>query len=263
MKRTPEEFQKAFLDVLQEGRYGTPSLWEEYLQKHLTREGARVYALEHCVFAANFPRWLANIAGNCPYLDVRKYLIENMYVEEVSDPTITTGHYESMVDFTVALGVDRDYIYAYQGAPLTRMRIVYSDWISRNLPWLEAMAAIEGDEVSRGSEMIKRVGERARTSRKMWEKLKLSDAALEHWDAADAADSEEGGHGDLPLVILKKYADTEEKQDSCLRAARERQATNRIWFDQIGVWASKVSGLPAPSLDRQPIPAPVMALTPA
>jgi hypothetical protein len=264
MRRTPEEFQKAFLDVLQEGRYGTPSVWEEYLRNHLTPEGARVYALEHCVFAANFPRWLSNIAGNCPYLDVRKYLIENMYVEEVSDPTITTNHYESMVDFTVALGIDREYILSYTGAPLTRMRIVYSDWVSRHTPWLEAMAAIEGDEVSRGSEMIKRVGERARTSRVMWAKLGLSDKALEHWDGADAADSEEGGHGDLPLVILKKYADTEEKQAACLEAARERQATNRVWFDQIGVWAYEASGLTPPSLEqRHPVPAPRLALATA
>ena len=86
----------------------------------MTREGARVYALEHCVFAANFPRWLTNITGNCPILEVRQYLIQNAFVEEVRDPTITTGHYESLVDFAVALGLDRDYIYNYQGAPITR-----------------------------------------------------------------------------------------------------------------------------------------------
>src|SRR5665213_2550511 len=104
MKQTPNEFAKAYLDVLQETRYGTPSIFEEYVRGHVTREGARVYALEHCVFAANFPRWLSNIIGNCPHLDVRKFLIENIYTEEVNDPNISTGHYESMVDFTVALG---------------------------------------------------------------------------------------------------------------------------------------------------------------
>lgn len=261
MKRSPEQFGQAFLDVLQETRYGTPSIWELYVRSHQSREGIRVWALEHCVFAANFPRWLANIAGNCPRLDVRKFLIGNMYVEEVTDPTITTGHYESMVDFTVALGVDRAFIYAYEGAPITRMRIAYSDWVSRNLPWLEAMAAIEGDEVARGTEMIKRVGDRAHWSRKMFDPLNLSDGALEHWDAADAADSEEGGHGDVPLVLLKRYADTEEKQEGCLRAARERQLTNRVWYDQIGVWMFRASGFEPPSLEeRHPVPRPVLAV---
>jgi pyrroloquinoline quinone (PQQ) biosynthesis protein C len=260
MKRSPEEFQTAILDLIEEMRYRTPTVYDEFRRTHLTREGARVYALEHCVFAANFPRWLANIAGNCPHLDVRKYLIENMYVEEVHDPTIEIGHYESMVDFTVALGIERQYIYGYTGAQITKLRIVYCDWVSRTLPWLEAFAAIAGNEIARGKEMIKRVGDRARTSRRQWAALNLSEDALSHWDAADAADSEEGGHGDVPLDILKKYADTEEKQDVCLRAMRERQLTNRIWFDQIGLWAYEASGLtPPPLVHREPLPAPVMA----
>src|SRR5919109_1449009 len=100
--RSAEQFKEAILDVLEEGRWTVPTLLETYNANHMTREGARVYALEHCVFAANFPRWLTNIAGNCPILEVRQYLIQNAFVEEVRDPTIVTGHYESLVDFAVA-----------------------------------------------------------------------------------------------------------------------------------------------------------------
>jgi pyrroloquinoline quinone (PQQ) biosynthesis protein C len=201
----------------------------------MTRIEARVYALEYCVFAANFPRWLTNIAGNCPILEVRQYLIENAFVEEVRDPTITTGHYESLVDFAVALGLDRNYIYNYQDAPITKIRIIYCEYVSRYRPWLEAFASIAANEVARGKAMIKRVGERARTSRKSWNKLKLDDKALPHRDAADEADSSEGGHGDAPLDLLAKYADTKVKQEACLQAIRDRQAVNRMWMDQIGV----------------------------
>ena len=260
MKRSPEEFQTAILDLLQQGRWGVPTIWEEYYRNHLTREGARVFGLEHCVFAANFPRWLANIAGNCPHLEVRKYLIENMYVEEVKDPTIPVGHYESLVDFCVALGIDRQFVYGYTGAPITKMRITYCDWVSRHKPWLEAFAAIAGNEVARGKEMIKRIGERARTSRKTWASLNLSQEALAHWDAADSADSADGGHGDAPLDFLKTYAVTREQQDACLAAMTERQQVNRIWADQLGVWAFEASGLKPPVItSRQPKPAPVLA----
>ena len=247
--RTPDEFQEAILDLLQELRWDTPTYLEEFNKKHMNRDGARVYAVEHCVFAANFPRWLANITGNCPHLEVRKYLIENTYVEEVKDPTITTGHYESLVDFAVALGADRDFVYSHKGAPITQMRIVFCEWMSRNKPWLVAFAAIAGNEVARGNAMIKRVGERARTSRKNWEALKLPDSALAHWDAADSADSAEGGHGDAPLEFLRKYAVTREDQDACLEAMRERQMVNRMWSDQVGVWCFEASGLKPPSLD--------------
>lgn len=247
--RSAEQFKEAILDVLEEERWTVPTLLETYNANHMTREGARVYALEHCVFAANFPRWLTNIAGNCPILEVRQYLIENAFVEEVRDPTIVTGHYESLVDFAVALGLDRDYIYNYQGTPITKMRITYCEYVSRYRPWLEAFASIAGNEVARGKAMIKRVGERARTSRENWSKLNLDDKALAHWDAADEADSSDGGHGDAPLDILAKYADTKEKQDACLEAIRDRQAVNRIWMDQIGVWSYEASGVKPPTLD--------------
>ena len=261
--RTPDEFQEAILDTLQKLRWDTPTYLEEYNRKHMTRDGARVYAIEHCVFAANFPRWLSNITGNCPHLDVRQYLIQNTFVEEVKDPTITSGHYESLVDFAVALGADREFVYGYRGAPITQMRIVYCEWVSRQKPWLEAFAAIAGNEVARGKAMIKRVGDRARTSRDNWKALKLDDKALAHWDAADAADSSEDGHGDAPLEILRKYAVTREQQDACLQAMRDRQMVNRMWSDQVGVWCFEASGLKPPSLDgRHKAPAMSMGKTP-
>jgi pyrroloquinoline quinone (PQQ) biosynthesis protein C len=260
MTRSSEEFRDAMLDMIQEVRWKPPTLHDEYCAKHLSREGARVYALEHCVFAANFPRWLANITGNTPHLDVRQYLIENQFVEEVRDPTVTTGHHESLVDFAVALGLERDYVYGYQGAPITKMRIVYCEWVSRTRPWLEAFAAIAGNEVARGTQMIGRVGEMARTSRRQWAALRLDDKALAHWDSAEAADTESGGHGDAPLEILMKYADTREKQDACLQAMKDRQMVNRVWYDQIGQWEYEVSGLPRPTLDgRFTWPVPVVA----
>ena len=129
------------------------------------------------------------------------------------------------------------------------MRIIYCEYVSRYRFWLEAFASIAANEVAGGKAMIKRVDERARTSRKSWDKLKLDDKALAHWDAADKADSSEGGHGDAPLDLLAKYADTKEKQDACLQAIRDRQAVNRMWMDQIGVWSYEASGLKPPTLD--------------
>lgn len=252
--RSPKEFREALLDEC-EARWHPPTYLEEFNRNNLRREGARIYAIEHCVFAANFPRWLANIAGNCPHLDVRQYLIENMFVEEVRDPTVETPHYESLVDFAVGLGVDRDFCVNYKGAPVTRWRMGYCEWVSKQ-PWLQGFAAITASEVSRGKDMIARVGERAKSSRRTWESLNLSSKELAHWDSAEEADSHEGGHGDMPLVILEKYARTRAEQDQCLTAARELIDVYRMWADQIGVWAFEASGLKVPSLDRrQPGPA--------
>ena len=85
-------------------------------------------------------------------------MIENMYVEEVEDPTIKNGHYESMVDFAVALGYGRDYVRAYQGKVHTQMAIAYWDQASRTKPWLEAFAAVGGLEVVNNREIAERYG---------------------------------------------------------------------------------------------------------
>jgi pyrroloquinoline quinone (PQQ) biosynthesis protein C len=259
MARTPEQLKQALLDVCQK-RWDPPTYLEEFNRAHLTKEGARIYAIEHCVFAANFPRWLANIAGNCPHLEVRKYLIENMYVEEVRDPTVITGHYESLVDFAVALGADRQWVYDYKGSPITRWRMGYCEWASRSRPWLEGFAAITASEVSRGKEMIARVGERAKSSPKNWTKLNLKKKELAHWESAEEADSHEGGHGDMPITILMKYAKTQTEQDAALDAADELIQVYRMWADQVGVWAFAASGLKTPSLDgRNAAPKPKTA----
>ena len=45
-----------------------------------------------------------------------------------------------------------------------------------------------------------------------------------------------------------------------LAAMLERQQVNRIWADQLGVWAFEASGLKPPVItSRQPKPAPVLA----
>ena len=135
---SPEQFEDQMARLIWETRWKEHNSFDVWLQNHMCREGAAVFALEHTVFADEFPRWFGNIIGNCPELDVRQYMIENMYVEEVTDPTIDTGHYESMVDFSVALGFERSYVYVYKGRTYTKMALAYWDRASRVWPWLEA-----------------------------------------------------------------------------------------------------------------------------
>jgi hypothetical protein len=60
----------------------------EFVNKHLIVEGARIFTPEHTYFAEHFPRQFGNVIGNCPVLEPRAYMIANMYVEEVDDPTM-------------------------------------------------------------------------------------------------------------------------------------------------------------------------------
>jgi len=240
---TPAHFEKQMAQVIWDNRWKKHTAFETFLKGRLTREGTAVFAMEHCVFADEFPRWFASIIANCPAADVRQYMIENMYVEEVKDPTITTSHYESMVDFAEALGFERKAIYAYRGRPYTKMALAYWDRAARALPWLEAFATVGGLEAARGG-AVGRLGNTVAFTRRLWEPLGLPAKALEHWSAGEAADIPEGGHADMTLKILAKYADTDDKQRRVLECLEETMQIRWYHFDLIGRDATAASGGP-------------------
>ncbi|MCH8919025.1 MAG: iron-containing redox enzyme family protein [Proteobacteria bacterium] len=228
-----ESFEQHMAQVIWDNRWKAPSAFDQWLEDHMCAEGAAVFAREHCVFADHFPRWFGHMVGNCPHLGARQYMIDNMYVEEVKDPTIATGHYESMVDFAVALGDERDFIISYKGTIYTRLALAYWDRASRAWPWLEAFAAVAGLEAARGPAVAK-LGPIAKLGRQAWAPLGLSEAAMAHWTAGEEADFPEGGHGDMTLKILAEHADTEDAQARVLGILEESMQVRWYHFDQIG-----------------------------
>ncbi len=237
-----ENFEQHMARTIWENRWSRHSAFDEWLEGHMCREGAAVFAKEHCVFAKHFPRWFGNIIGNCPSLSARQYMIENMFVEEVEDPTIITGHYESMVDFAVALGLDRDHVYHYKGAIYTRMALAYWDRASRAWPWLEGFTAVAGLEAARGATVAK-LGKVAKLGRAAWEPLGLDEKALAHWTAGEAADFPEDGHGDMTLHVLSEHADSDDKQARVLEIIEETTQIRWFHFDNIGRDALRASGV--------------------
>jgi pyrroloquinoline quinone (PQQ) biosynthesis protein C len=241
MTATGTTFRDQVLDVVGEVWWADPCAIFDFLENHLTREGARIFALEHTVFAAHFPRWFGNIVANCPHLDVRKYLIENMYVEEVHDPTVSVGHYDSMVLFAVGLGLDEAHVRAYSGHIVTRMALAYWDQVSRTRPWLEGFAAVAGLEIKANRALAARYGKQPLNSVMHFERLGLPPSAMVHWASAEAADHEEGGHGDATVDILARYATTPEQQAIVLATLRESMEVSRFHFDTVGRRAIEAS----------------------
>jgi pyrroloquinoline quinone (PQQ) biosynthesis protein C len=241
-----DAFEKKMAKVIWENRWKNFSAFDSWIDDHFCAEGAAVFAREHCVFARHFPRWFGNIIGNCPEMDVRQYMIDNMYVEEVKDPAITTGHYESMVNFAVALGFSRKFIDGYKGAIYARMALAYWDRASRAWPWLEAFAAVAGLEGARGP-LVKKMGRTRPMNKDVWGRLGLKPKAMEHWQAADEADLPEGGHGDMTLKILAKHADTAEKRARVLDILEESMQVRWYHFDAIGREAIAASTGPSRS----------------
>lgn len=216
-----------------------------FQSEYLSREGALVFALEHCVFADRFPRYFANVTGLCPHLDVRQYLIENNYIEEVRDPTIRLGHYESLVEFAVALGATRDEVYNHRPSITTIMGLAYFENISRSRPWLEGFASLPLLELTTNDALAGRYGQVPLNSPKRWAALGLQGEAMSHWRAAEIADSGsfEGiaGHGEEALALAAKYARTDEEQEAVIQTALEGLQVFKYQYDAIGRGAIQAS----------------------
>jgi pyrroloquinoline quinone (PQQ) biosynthesis protein C len=239
---TQEQFEAHMAQVIWDNRWKEESAYEIFVKDHMCREGAKIYAKEHCVFADHFPRWFGAVAASCPHADARRYMIENMYVEEVNDPTISQGHYESLVDFGVALGFDRDFLYNYKGAVYTRLALAYWDRATRAWPWIEGFAAVAGLEAARGPAVLRLGGTRP-NSRATFRALKLDEKDVAHWAAAETADYGDDGHGDMTLKILSKYARTDAQQARVLEVLAETMQVRWFHFDCIGRDSLKAAGV--------------------
>lgn len=221
--------------------------WEDhasiitYIQGNPTADGMRAFSLEHCYFAERFPRWFGNIVSNCPVLAARQYMIENMFVEEVKDPAIDAGHYESMVDFAVATGANRQDVYDYRPSITQIMATHYWDNISRTRPWLEAFAGVGGLEFTNSAKLADRYNQTPLNSRenflKFAGKSKMTATDMAHWEAATEADTGEDGHGQQTINIVTQYADTAEKQQGVLKAMLESIGVFKFQYDLIGKMA--------------------------
>ncbi len=238
-----DDFEDRMAQTIWENRWKNHTAYETFIKHHMCIEGAKVYAMEHAVFANHFPRWFGSMVANCPHLKARQYMIENMYVEEVTDPEVENGHYESLVDYGVALGLEREAIYDYKGAIYTRICIAYWDRATRSWPWTEGFAAVAGLEAARSPAVLKR-GNCVPNNRSVFRSLGLPEKALAHWSAAEQADYSSGGHGDMTLKILSEYCTTEAEQERILEVLAETMQVRSYHFDQIGRDALKAAGAP-------------------
>jgi len=245
MKRDHEAYKEHIRSLVGETYWESPPAMYLFQREYMSRDGALFFALEHCQFTDNFPRWFGNIIANCPFIDARAYMIGNMFVEEVKDPTIDVGHNESMWMFAKALGANEKQIREYVPLIVTTMALHYFDNASRTKPWLEAFAAIGCLELLTNAPLAARYGHIPGNSSQPWSKLGLERDALSHWTAAEHADHGVGddgpGHGEDALELLARHAVTEEDQERAAAALRESILVHKYQYDQIGLRAIELT----------------------
>ena len=81
----------------------------------------------------------AHVVGNCPIIEVRKFIVtENLYEEEAQEGH---SHFEILVRMGMAVGLTRDEIVNAQPLPSTVVAMHAWETLPKNRTWYEGLAA--------------------------------------------------------------------------------------------------------------------------
>jgi len=119
--------------------------WESLEAKRL-RALVQIQVKQQRPWVIGFPRWLANVYGNCPDVNVRRMLLEDMMDEDLKDPTEKDGHVGLHRKMALALGLTDEDINNGPFVPEVLGNYYSMSYISRHYPWLEALACVMGVE---------------------------------------------------------------------------------------------------------------------
>lgn len=159
-----------------------------------TVEAARHYVQQWGVFTRHSRRCWAYVVGNCPEVEVRRFITaENLYEEEGQDET---SHYEKLVRLGVRLGLQRDAIDGAQPLPTTRLALLVWECLTKNYSWTEGFAA---------KAVLERVGfpDLRRTMKQNWRTaLQLTDDELDFFGMHIVVDER---HGSGAFELLERY----------------------------------------------------------
>jgi pyrroloquinoline quinone (PQQ) biosynthesis protein C len=197
--------------------------WVRFSKDRLTKEAARVLIEQWSSFTRHSRQCWAFVVGNCPHVQVRKFIVtENLYEEEAMEGH---SHFEILIRMGIALGLTREQIEFAQPLPSTIVALRAWETLTKNRTWYEGLAAKSVLERTNNPNC----GNFSHYQAEHWmRQLNLSKEDAEFWWMHDSVDQI---HGDGSLNLLEKYLKTDEEKQAALRAAEESMMALQIYFD--------------------------------
>jgi pyrroloquinoline quinone (PQQ) biosynthesis protein C len=197
--------------------------WVSFSKDRLTREAAQVLIEQWSNFTRHSRQCWAHVVGNCPIIEVRKFIVtENLYEEEAQEGH---SHFEILVRMGIALGLTRQDIEFAKPLPTTVVAMNAWEAMTKNRTWYEGLAAKSVLERTNNPNC----GNFSHHQADYWTRqLKLSKEDTEFWWMHDSVDQI---HGDGSLKLLEKYLTREDQKQAALRAAEESMMAWTVYFD--------------------------------
>ena len=208
--------------------------WVAYSKDHLTVTGARMLVQQWGVFTRHSRRCWAYVVGNCPHIEVRKFVVtENLYEEEALEGH---SHFEILLRMGSALGLSREELELAKPLPSTVVALHAWETLTKNRSWYEGLAAKAVLERTNDPNC----GNFSALEAERWmRQLKLSRDDVEFWLLHDSFDQIHGGGS---FRLLEKHLKTDDEREAAIRAAEESMMAWKIYLD--GVYESGVENIP-------------------
>ncbi|MHB8584505.1 MAG: thiaminase II/PqqC family protein [Thermoplasmatota archaeon] len=188
----------------------------------------KAIVLQHWHFLQAFPRWCGAIMAGSPHQDVWEYEVDNLHEELVHDPHVGGGHYAIVREACRENGWDDATI--DHGAPHPIMKKAIDDWyaITREKPWVDAMAAVHATEMLADSTLRKdpEFAMDSIVSEKRFLDKASYPPATKRWLSTTAADT---AHAGRAANLVEKYARTDSSEQSVL-STFDRSMRNMQWY---------------------------------
>ncbi len=199
--------------------------WVGYSKDHLDAEGARVLVKQWSVFTRHSRRCWAYVVGNCPHVEIRKFVVtENLYEEEAIEGQ---SHFDLLLRLGKAIGLSTEEIESAKPLPTTIVALHTWETLTKNRTWQEGLAAKAVLEKTNNPEC----GNFSALEAERWMRhLKLSRDDAEFWTLHDSVDQV---HGDGALGMLEKYLAGEAEKKAALQSAEESMMAWKIYLDGI------------------------------
>ena len=197
--------------------------WVPYSKDHLTKESARVLIEQWSSFTRHSRQCWAYVVGNCPIVEVRKFIVtENLYEEEAQEGH---SHFEILARMGRALGLTRDEILNARPLPTTVVAMHGWEALTKNRTWYEGLSAKSVLERTNNPNC----GNFSHYQADHWMRQhELTKEDTEFWWMHDSVDQI---HGDGSLKLLENYLTTDAERKAALRAAEESTMAWQVYFD--------------------------------
>ncbi|PSR24505.1 MAG: aldehyde dehydrogenase [Sulfobacillus thermosulfidooxidans] len=202
-----------------------------WMEGQLTKEQFGEWVRQHYHYVGHFSEWLGTMFGDCKDQDVRDFLLQNMWEEELA----ATRHTELLLRFGEACGMPRDeVIYAEERGTLLPSTEAFASWCrmvaNKYETWEAAAALIVGLESQTPAIYQRQVPV-------LEEKYHFDDYELEFFYIHITSDVV---HGERGYQIVERYADTPEKQERALQLVN--RAAKHRWLYMSGLYRKAVLG---------------------